>query len=66
MNAHDRLLERLKKGEKIDVLLETMNILGHTDPRSTIRYLEVNQELKEQVTEEVALGFDWLRPSPGF
>lgn len=55
-NVHQTLLDRASDGERIDVLLDTMRLMGHADPKSTTHYLEDSFARKNDIIHSLNLG----------
>jgi site-specific recombinase XerD len=54
-NAHAELMRRNAAGESIDVLLETADMLGHSDPKSTMSYLPRNPKRRREVINAISI-----------
>ena len=52
---HDSLMELVAKGEKVDVLYELMEIIGHSDPKATIAYLRSVKKRKNLLVELIGV-----------
>jgi integrase len=54
-NAHEKLMDYVAAGERRDVLLETAEMLGHIDPRSTLAYLPDTTQ-KTRIVNDIGIG----------
>jgi len=53
-NVHSWATEKLARGETIDPILVTMNALGHSDPKATIRYLAIEDDIVDEAVFAIA------------
>lgn len=58
-NTYSGLLAMVAAGEPVDALREAADILGHVDPKATLRYLPSgDMSRRRAIIEKAAVGFD--------